>query len=501
VTDANTDRGIVLVGPHDELAEQLTAQARAAGRDCRLFTDPEQADDLAGADVCLMPSADAEAHLRSLAAIARRQAGSGRLWCLTTGAVWTGSDTEPPPYPDTAAVVGFGRTLAGTRPESWGAVVDLDEAAGTDVAGTAKTVLGLLAAASGETVIAVRQGRPFVARLTKVSAQPSHPSTSCRPDGTYLVSGCRGRLGVAAADRLVSLGAKRILFVTPDEFPARSRWESIVDGAWAGEIAGLRALEGRGVTVRMLSLDITDPAQARVLADPDRSGFPPVRGVVSFAEPGPRGGETRARGTRVLHELFRPGTLDFFTVFSSGDQLLSLPGPELDGAACALLDAVVTQRAKSGEHAVSLGFVSGHGLAAPVEIAAWDVADRHGPGVYPVFRDDRPELLERASPVLSELATVTEEPDATGELSVLDPERLATQVRSLIAKEMKLDPEDLVPTRSLAEQGMDSILTVMVRRRLDKRFGCRLPSTLLWQTPTVSAIAEHIAELLSASAE
>ncbi len=136
--------------------------------------------------------------------------------------------------------------------------------------------------------------------------------------------------------------------------------------------------------------------------------------------------------------------------------------------------------------------------------AAWDVADRRGPGVYPVFQDDQPQLLERALPVLSELGAVAEEPVETDELSTLDPEQLqatlAGEVRSLIAKEMKLDPADLVPTRSLAEQGMDSILTIMVRRRLEKRFECRLPSTLLWQTPTVSAIAGHVADLLSVAA-
>jgi 6-methylsalicylic acid synthase len=509
VVDASTDRVLFLVGPHDELAEQLTTQARVAGRDCRLLSDSEQAADLAGADVCLMLSAaaaeDAEAHLRSLATIVRRQAGSGRLWCLTTGAVRTGSGTESPQRPDIAAVAGFGRTLAGNQPESWGAVVDLDDAAGTDAAGTAKTVLGLIGATSGEAVIAVQQGQPLVARLTRVAAQPSHPSTPCRPESTYLISGGRGQLGLVAADRLVGLGAKRILFVTPDEFPSRSQWESTVDELWTGEIEGLLALEGRGVTVRVLTLDISDPTQAAMLADPDQSGFPPVRGVVSFTEPGLPEGDSRARGTQTLHELFQPGALDFFTVFSSGDQALSRPGSELDGAACALLDAVVTQRAKAGEHAVSLGVVSGHGIAAPVAVDAWEVADRRGPGVYSVFRDDQPELLERALPVLSELGAVAEEPAEAADLSTLDPEQLqatlADEVQLLIAKEMKLDPADLAPTRSLAEQGMDSILTVMVRRRLEKRFGCRLPSTLLWQTPTVSAIAEYMAELLNTPAE
>ncbi|MFE5563949.1 acyltransferase domain-containing protein [Amycolatopsis japonica] len=495
VVDEGTDRALFLIGPHDELAEHLIAQARAAGRHCRLLSDPEQVTDLEGSDVCLVLTAttsdDADAHLRSLATIARR---FGRVWCLTTGAVRTGSDTEPLQRLDTAAVAGYGRVLAESRPGSWGAVVDLDDPAMVDTVGTAKIVLGLMGAPSVEAVIAVRRGQPLVARLTGVAAQPSHPATSCRPESTYLISGSLGPLGLLAAERLVGLGAKRILFAIPDAFPSRSQWKSTEDEKWAAEVEGLLELEGRGVSVRVLTLDVTDPTNAALLADPDRTGLPPVRGVVSFAERGDR-------GTQVLHELFPAGSLDFFTVFSSGDHLLSRPGAELDGAACALLDGMVAQRVEAGEHAVGVDIVSGHEIAAPAVVAAWDVADRRGSGVFAVFRDDQPELAERALPVLSELRAVAEEPVESGDLSALDPERLRAaltdEVRSLIAKEMKLDHAEVMPTRSLAEQGMDSILTVMVRRRLEKRFGHRLPSTLLWQTPTVTAIAEYLAELLS----
>ncbi|WP_340687841.1 beta-ketoacyl synthase N-terminal-like domain-containing protein [Amycolatopsis coloradensis] len=463
------DRALVIVGTHDELAGRLVAHARAAGRECRLLDDLAEGGDLSGVDVCLvLPTAtsdEAEDFLRSFATITSGRIG--RLWCLTTGAVRTGTGVEPPQRPAAAAVTGFGRTLVGTRPESWGAVVDVDD---PDAEGTAKTVLGLIGAAPGEAVIAVRDGRPFVARASRVAAQPDRPGTPCRPEGTYLISGGLGELGFAAADRLVDLGAKRLLFLTPEEFHPRSRWESTSDAE------ALLALEARGVTVRVVTAGLTDP---------DSSGLPPVRGVLSITEPGVPGGRSRIGGTQALHDLFPPGTLDFFTVFSSGDQLLNQPGSELDGAACALLDAVVLQRAEAGEHAVCLDVVSGHDFAASVVVAAWDLADRRGPGVYPVFRDDRPELTAAVG-----------EPDDPQEA----PATLPDEIRSLIAKEMKLAPEDLAPTGSLADQGMDSILTVMVRRRLEKRFGCKLPSTLLWQTPTVSAIADHIAELLATSA-
>nr|SBO97016.1 Malonyl CoA-acyl carrier protein transacylase [Nonomuraea gerenzanensis] len=78
-------------------------------------------------------------------------------------------------------------------------------------------------------------------------------------------------------------------------------------------------------------------------------------------------------------------------------------------------------------------------------------------------------------------------------------ERVLPEVRAEIAAVMRLDLEDLAVRRPLVEQGLDSVMTVMVRRRLEKRFGCRLPATLLWQQPTISAIADHLVELLAAA--
>ncbi|TMR28827.1 acyltransferase domain-containing protein [Nonomuraea zeae] len=78
-------------------------------------------------------------------------------------------------------------------------------------------------------------------------------------------------------------------------------------------------------------------------------------------------------------------------------------------------------------------------------------------------------------------------------------ERVVPEVRAEIAAVMRLAPEDLAIRRPLVEQGLDSVMTVMVRRRLEKRFGCRLPATLLWQQPTISAIGDHLVELLSAA--
>jgi len=515
---SRSDRPLILVGPRDTVTDHVIARAHMVGRNVRLLTGLDQADDLAETDVLLiLPAAatwdDAEAQIGLLGGAADRLAetASARLWCVTTGAVWTGGVAEPEFAPAGAVAAGFTRTVAGQGLRV--GLIDLDGPAVAEPSATARIVLDLIGSPLDEAVVAVRQGQPHVPRVAGVGAQPVHPPAPCRPEGTYLIVGGPAPLGLAAADRLVKLGARRILFAMPGQFPGRAQWESVVDERVRSQVDGVRALEARGVTVRVVDLDIADPDQAGMLADPDPYGLPAVRGIVCvtapFGEPRTPDVRSRAYGPRLLHELFPVGTLDFLTFFSSGEQMLGVDAPPADGAACALVDALAVHRAERGERALSVDILADHDISPVDAVAAWDVADRRGLGAYLVFRSTEPELLERGLSVLSELVAVPEDPvdsaDEADELAALDPQelldRLTEEVRAQIAKEMRLAPADLSPSRSLAEQGLDSILTVMVRRRLEKRFECRLPATLLWHTPTVTAIAEHLAELLSSSGD
>ncbi|MBU3062191.1 acyltransferase domain-containing protein [Nocardia sp. NEAU-G5] len=524
---SRSDRPLLLVGRRDTMTDHVIARADAVGRTARLVADLDQAGDLAETDVLLiLPVAAtwdaAEAQLSSLVGATQRLAetSSARLWCLTTGAVRTGGVAEPEFAPAGAVAAGFSRTVTGTGRGLRGGLIDLDGLAAAEPSGTARIVLDLIGSALDEAVVAVRQGQPHVPRVAGVVAQPADPPARCRPEATYLVVGGPTPLGLAAADRLVELGARRILFAMPEQFPARAQWESAVDERVRSQVDGVRALEARGVTVRVVDLDIADPAQVAELADPDWYGLPAIRGIVCVTAPA---GEppitdrdaqevpalrSRAYGPWLLHELFPVETLDFLTFFTSGEQALGVPALPADGAACALVDALAVHRAGQGERALSVGVLADQEIGPADAVAAWDAADGRGLGACLVFRSASPELLERGLSVLTELVALQEDPadsaEEADELATLDPkellDKLTAEVRAHIAKEMRLAPADLSPTRSLAEQGLDSILTVMVRRRLEKRFECRLPATLLWHTPTVVAIAEHVAELLSSSA-
>jgi len=247
--------------------------------------------------------------------------------------------------------------------------------------------------------------------------------------------------------------------------------------------------------------------------DVDALGLPPIRGVVhaasdagecaaeSLAEAEPN--SPLARGAEVLHETFRPGALDFLVLFSSAGHLLGLPGSAARGVTAGVLDALAAARAETdGDHTLSIGWTSD--ITPAESSAAWEFAIRHGSGAFAVLRTGVEETLPLLSELTAEEPSSSEEPDE-GSLADLSPEqlreRLTEEIGAQIATEMKLPAGDLDPRRSLVEQGLDSVMTMMVRRRLEKRFGHSLPATLLWQKPTVLAITDHLVDLLNPAEE
>jgi len=74
---------------------------------------------------------------------------------------------------------------------------------------------------------------------------------------------------------------------------------------------------------------------------------------------------------------------------------------------------------------------------------------------------------------------------------------LLGEVSGQVAGEMKLAVEELDIHRPLIEMGLDSVMTQIVRARLERLFRVSLPATLLWNRPTVQAITDFLAELLT----
>jgi 6-methylsalicylic acid synthase len=69
-------------------------------------------------------------------------------------------------------------------------------------------------------------------------------------------------------------------------------------------------------------------------------------------------------------------------------------------------------------------------------------------------------------------------------------------VRGVVAGELRLDPDDLDGHRPLSEMGVDSLLSESIRQQLNRRFRTALPSSLLWDRPSVTAVAGYLTEVL-----
>nr|AAZ77673.1 ChlB1 [Streptomyces antibioticus]QGA67047.1 methylsalicylic acid synthase ChlB1 [synthetic construct] len=455
-----------------------------------------------------------------------------RLWCLTTAVRESQAET----HLAQSTLWGLGRVIAGEHSELWGGVIDL--APGTP---DATTLLSVLHTGGGEDVIALRDGTATTARLTTTQREPTGTPLECRADGTYLITGGLGTLGLEVAGRLAERGARRLVLAGRTGLPPRSTWGETTDTHTRQRIEAVKALEDQGVTVRVIPLDITDTAKAAEQLTPDALGLPPIRGIVHLAGVLDNRMVTavdetslrtvlrpKADGAWTLHTLFPPGTIDFLILFSSCGQLLGLPGQAAYGSANAFLDALAVHRnttTPTAADTTSFGWTSWRGQGMAVNdvvdaelrargvtdittqeaFAAWDFAAQHGPGNYPVLRRLPHEPDMDQLPLLSEIhhtqPTAPTSGAATDSYAGLAPDelraRLIDEVAAHISAEMKLAASQLDHRKSLVEQGLDSVMTIVIRRRLEKWFGHKLPATLLWHQPTVTAISEHLAELLA----
>jgi acyl carrier protein len=72
---------------------------------------------------------------------------------------------------------------------------------------------------------------------------------------------------------------------------------------------------------------------------------------------------------------------------------------------------------------------------------------------------------------------------------------LYREIRGLVAGILGFASSDQVdPKQGFFKMGMDSIMTVQLRNRLEASLGCTLPPTLAFEYPTVEFLSKYLAE-------
>ncbi|MDO0924400.1 SDR family NAD(P)-dependent oxidoreductase [Streptomyces sp. TG1A-8] len=452
------------------------------------------------------------------------------LWCVTRGAVGTGTD-DAPSAPEQAATWGLGRTAALEYPRRWGGLADLP----TEGTAAALPLLADAVAAGGaEDQVAVRNGTLFGRRLVQAPARAA-ARRAWRPRGTVLVTGGTGALGAHVARWLAGNGAEHLVLTGRRG-----------DGP---HLAELRAtLEPYGTRVTAAACDMADRrAVAELVAHLADQGDP-VRAVVHAAGVSVLGplAETgvddlaatfsgKVLGAAHLDAVLDPEQLDTVVHFSSISGTWGVAEHGAYAAANAVLDARAERRRAEGAPVLSVAWGPWAGGGMIAESVQGDLRRRGVPVIEPATaitglqqaldHDDTFVALAdvdwrrfaevftsvRPSPLLTELPAVRDASEqsadapaqarsaALADIAALEPARRADALRGLVAAQVAAtlghtDAGALGAQAAFKEMGFDSLTAVALRDRLSRATGLKLPTTVVFDHPSITALAAFLHE-------
>ncbi|WP_410638396.1 SDR family NAD(P)-dependent oxidoreductase [Amycolatopsis sp. lyj-346] len=438
-------------------------------------------------------------------------------WLVTRSAVAVGPAEVPDP--DQARIWGLGQVAALEAPDR-----DLRLA---DVAGDAVARFAGLLGAAGEDRVAVRHDGVHGRRLVRAAAPATAPERPWQPRGTVLVTGGTGALGAHVARWLAETGAEHLVLA------GRRGPEAPGASALRDELTAL------GSRVTVAACDVADrSALAALLAEHPPNAVFHTAGVAQFtpvddtsAAELARVGAAKAGGAAHLDELLAGTDLDAFVLFSSISGVWGADGQAAYAAANAHLDALAQRRRARGLPATAIAWgawgeagmstrqgVEEHlrrrGLVAmPPRRAvaamrhaldhgetALVVADIDWAGFVPAFTSGRRGGLLDELPEARQVAAKAVQAGTTtlaarlAELPEADRLPFVTDlVRGHVAAVLGHQaPGTVDPGRAFRELGFDSLTAVDLRDRLNGDTGLRLPATVVFDHPDVTALAGEL---------
>ncbi len=352
-----------------------------------------------------------------------------------------------------------------------------------------------------------------------------------RKDRTYLVTGGLGGIGCAVADWLADHEAGAI----------------VLNGRRAPDAAAEEAilrLRERGATVEVELADVTDTAAIdRMLARID-AALPPLGGVIHSVGVLSDGALTNQSWERFetvlcpkilgawhLHRATADRDLDMFVLFSSRVGVMGNPGQANHAAANAFLDQLAAHRRALGlpGQAIAWGawseigeaaeqreridrqrsalggrwFSPQQGLRAFEQLVRRDVTTSVVMSMdWSVFEEaveDRPPFLEDLLSTESddEADSTASSEDLLSRLQDAPPAReelLVSFLQQEVQAVLRLSTAPQ-PTVGFFDLGMDSLMAVELRNRLNRAFADEyvVPNTVVFDYPDIASLARHLA--------
>lgn len=435
-----------------------------------------------------------------------------------------------------APLWGIGRVLNHESLTLGAQMIDLDPHRPLD--DVQALVAELLSADKAEDQVAWRAGVRLVARLQPSRRDSGSLPVSLRRDATYLITGGLGALGLLFARWLAERGARHVLLAGRSALPPRASWAGLArtDSSWP-QVAAVLEVEALGAVVEPVALDVADARAVRSLFEQRRArGLPPVAGVLHAAgvvrdqvlvqmTPEQLVDVLRPKvlGAWNLHEALAEEDLDFFALFSSVSSLVVTSGQANYAAGNAFLDALAYFRRGRGLPALSVnwgpwdtGMIADLGLQPLYARRGLDLLPaRTGIAILQELlgSDEVEQVVVSAHwptliashpivpPLIAHLARQHDgEAAATGEVVSL-LERLAgapteqqlaiveDACAGILAGVLRLVPDKLARDEPLNQLGLDSMIAVEVRIRLEQALGAAPKVLVLLQGATVTDVA------------
>ncbi len=402
----------------------------------------------------------------------------------------------------------YGRVADGTLPTPEHSVRPLNEAA----------------TAIREMSSAQHTGKLILTIPREIQAGVAVPPTQAkvfRKDGSYIVTGGTGGLGLFLAAAMASAGCGRIVLTSRSEPNAQS--QKTID-----------RLRANGADVVVECGSIADPETAGRLVTAATSTGLPLRGVLHAAavvddatlsnitgDLIDRDWAPKVHGAWHLHEATAGQPLDWFCSFSSVAALFGSPGQGAYAAANSWLDAFTAWRRAQGLPANAIAWGAwdqigrGAGLAQRGDTAM--ISPQDGAHAFrALLRYDRgycAYLPLAGAPWLTALAARSPVAEAflsadageqsgsaaiLAELRTLSPQEWPDRLRRVVTDQVGLILRRAVdPDRPFADHGLDSLGNLELRTHIEHQTGVRVTPKTIVTYNTARTLAAYLTEVLS----
>ncbi|PSF39268.1 beta-ketoacyl synthase [Aphanothece hegewaldii CCALA 016] len=454
---------------------------------------------------------------------------NSQLW-ITTNNTQSVTGNEQKLLLTGSTLWGLGKVIALEYPEYWGGIIDLSS---TTDGNEVTLLLNEIINSDSENQIAFRQGKRYVARLQH-SIIPKISKKIDYSEGTYLITGGLGAVGLKVAQWLVSQGAKSLVLLGRKK-PSEKAFSI------------LQTLEKQSINLFVCQADITKEQELKDILTTVKSNMSSLRGIVHCAgilNDGLLQGLSwekfelvlapKVQGTWNLHQLTKDEPLDFFILFSSAASSIGSPGQGNYAAANSFLDAIAHYRHAQNLPATSINWgILSDGMATHSRVAVkglnpiltkdalnvlpqllnstqigvisanWDTISQQFPNFTesPYFQDiltsvSKPSkktsrgLVTEPSILVSKptiFETLLETPDNNREAF------LVNYLQTTIALIMQLNDNQISPTDSLLDLGMDSLMVMEAINQLKTDLQLMLYPREFYERPRINGLAKYLA--------